>query len=309
MLEQWTSEFGSSHRSERSGTSLAALYRQNEYYIKECVDASRTLLRHLVDGLLPNDFLKHAPTRTYFRILSGAMFLLKVGLLLVNYAAPCLTYIQTFALGAKEDEVAISLQLLDATVKALRTSVVDDVHLSLRIADLLEGLTSSIRNKFVRLVAPRKRQGNYPQIVITQDTTDNGAGYPFINSNIGANDALAGISTNHVNPLDNNISIMPPPNEMYNRSDYTSNANPPNYNDQSFEPQQPQLYADDTVSPQVSQEDWLTLNLNPLLSDTTGFNIGESENWFGDFGPEIINNLEVLGKLVEGYEPAGGVGF
>jgi len=83
VLEHWTSRVGASHSSERSGTSsLAALYRQNEYYINECVDASRTLLRHLVNGLLPEDSLKHAPTRTYFRILSGAMFLLKVSLLL-----------------------------------------------------------------------------------------------------------------------------------------------------------------------------------------------------------------------------------
>ena len=44
-----------------------------------------------------------------------------------------------------------SLLLLDRTIKALRTSVVDDVHLCLRIADLLEGLTTSVRNKFVRL--------------------------------------------------------------------------------------------------------------------------------------------------------------
>ena len=50
----------------------------------------------------------------------------------------------------------ISIKLLDKTVYALRDSVVDDVHLCLRIADLLESLTSSIRNKFVRL-APTSR--------------------------------------------------------------------------------------------------------------------------------------------------------
>ncbi len=74
-------------------SSLAALYKQNEFYIKECVDASRTLLRHLVDGLFPNDFLKHAPTRTYFRILSGAMFLLKVSLLLASIDSAFLIHV------------------------------------------------------------------------------------------------------------------------------------------------------------------------------------------------------------------------
>ncbi len=62
-----------------------------------------------------------------------------------------LTTIKSFALGAKENEVKTSLDLLDRTIKALRTSVVDDVHLCLRIADLLEGLTTSVRHKFVRL--------------------------------------------------------------------------------------------------------------------------------------------------------------
>ena len=81
VLEQWISNTGTNHPSKPlKSSSLATLYRQNEYYIKECVDASRTLLRHLVNGLLPDDSLKHAPTRTYFRILSGAMFLLKVKL-------------------------------------------------------------------------------------------------------------------------------------------------------------------------------------------------------------------------------------
>ena len=73
---------------------------------------------------------------------------------------------QSFALGAKENEVMVSLSLLDRTIKALRTSVVDDVHLCLRIADLLEGLTTSVRNKFVRLAGQSTNrateQGNSP---------------------------------------------------------------------------------------------------------------------------------------------------
>ena len=40
------------------------------------VEGSRNLLRTVVEGLLPGDYLKHAPVRTYFRIISGAMFLL-----------------------------------------------------------------------------------------------------------------------------------------------------------------------------------------------------------------------------------------
>lgn len=52
--------------------------KENAPYIKAVVDASRSLLRHVIDGLVPKNGLKHAPVRTHFRILSGAMFLLKV---------------------------------------------------------------------------------------------------------------------------------------------------------------------------------------------------------------------------------------
>jgi hypothetical protein len=101
-------------------------------YVREVVDGSRMLLRTVVDGLLPGDYLKHAPVRTYFRIISGAMFLLK-----------------TFALGASKNDVEISIGLMDCSVHALRNCVVDDVHLGIRFADLLESLTSRLRSRFI----------------------------------------------------------------------------------------------------------------------------------------------------------------
>lgn len=101
-------------------------------YVREVVDGCRNLLRTVVEGLLPGEYLKHAPVRTYFRIISGAMFLLK-----------------TFALGASKHDVEISIGLMDATVDALRNCVVDDVHLGIRFADLLETLTSRLRSRFI----------------------------------------------------------------------------------------------------------------------------------------------------------------
>ena len=59
-------------------STVAGLYSGDQGYIREVVDASRNLLRTVVDGLLPGGYLQHAPVRTYFRIVSGAMFLLKV---------------------------------------------------------------------------------------------------------------------------------------------------------------------------------------------------------------------------------------
>ncbi len=47
-------------------------------YIKEIIHGSRDLLSSIIEGLLPNNYLKHAPVRTYFRINAVSMLLLKV---------------------------------------------------------------------------------------------------------------------------------------------------------------------------------------------------------------------------------------
>lgn len=112
---------------------LGGFTAQDQEYVREVVEGCRNLLRTVVDGLLPGGYLKHAPVRTYFRIISGAMFLLK-----------------TFALGAPRSDVRLSIDLMDSTVEALRNCVVDDVHLGLRFADLLETLTSRLRNRFIQ---------------------------------------------------------------------------------------------------------------------------------------------------------------
>lgn len=124
---------------------------EDQTYVKEVVDGSRNLLKTVVDGLLPGGYLKHAPVRTYFRIISGAMFLLK-----------------TFALGASKSDVEFSIALMDRAVHALRTCVVDDVHLGIRFADLLETLTSRLRNRFMHApatgtAAPSARVSPQPQ--------------------------------------------------------------------------------------------------------------------------------------------------
>lgn len=71
---------GSGPSSGSSGwcRALMEIYRVNEHYIQEVVDASRKILQLVLDGLLPGERLKHAPIRTYFRILSGMIFILKV---------------------------------------------------------------------------------------------------------------------------------------------------------------------------------------------------------------------------------------
>lgn len=123
--------------------NIGGVSAADQEYIKEVVEGSRNLLRTVVEGLLPDDYLKHAPVRTYFRIISGAMFLLK-----------------TFALGATRHDVEVSIGLMDSTVKALRNCVVDDVHLGIRFADLLENLTMRLRNRFIYVAHPSTQPGS-----------------------------------------------------------------------------------------------------------------------------------------------------
>ncbi|KAM0811279.1 putative Zn(2)-C6 fungal-type domain-containing protein [Seiridium cardinale] len=117
---------------------------EDQEFIKEVVNGCRNLLKTVVDGLLPGGYLKHAPVRTYFRIISGAMFLLK-----------------TFALGAPKSDVELSISLMDRTVDALRDCVVDDVHLGTRFGDLLESLTLRLRVRFKH--APHNMAGETSQ--------------------------------------------------------------------------------------------------------------------------------------------------
>ena len=303
------------------------LYKVNEPYIAEVIDASRSLLRHVAYSLLPNNGLMHAPVRTMFRILSAAMFLLK-----------------TFALGAKQDDVSVSIRILDDTVKAFRSSVVDDVHLILRFADLLEHLTSNIRNKFIRFAVPgnntNKRVANgkwshqrpsNTNVEPSNRDTDSDARDKYIipsesllygDSN-STHDPLAGIATNPIDPNDSSISIMPPPDFIYNNFNtgtinnnvsysYPTPSHPnPQLYPQQMSPRQNQTYSQQQYSaspPQQQQQisynpgyDWITLDLQPLADSnyantTTSSQVGNV--WAGAFGPEISDSLDLLGTLI-----------
>jgi hypothetical protein len=105
-------------------------------YMIEVRDAACHLLNVVVDGLVPSNYLKHAPVRSYFRIISVCIMLLK-----------------SFSLGASEADIADALKLMDKTVDALRTCIVDDVHVASRFADLLDTLTQNLKPRLVRFTA------------------------------------------------------------------------------------------------------------------------------------------------------------
>lgn len=59
---------------------LERWYGHDRRFVHEVILASRELLASVVEGLVPGEYLKHAPVRTYFRIISVSMILLKVRL-------------------------------------------------------------------------------------------------------------------------------------------------------------------------------------------------------------------------------------
>jgi len=133
--------------------AVAQMNKKDMSFIKEVVDASRALLSCVVEKMYPGGYLKHAPIRIYLRILGASMFLLK-----------------TFVLGAKEHDVTTSLALIHSTIDALRHASVDDVHVALRFADLLETLTNRIQARVVKILPTGS--------ATTNATTDTSANTP-----------------------------------------------------------------------------------------------------------------------------------
>ncbi|KAJ5160183.1 uncharacterized protein N7482_007187 [Penicillium canariense] len=332
VVDRWTtmSNESSQVQAGRSGPgpsagssgwfrALMELYRVNEQYIQEVVDASRKILQTVLEGLVPGGRLKHAPIRTFFRILSGMIFILK-----------------TFTLGAREDDVRVSLDLQDRTVEALRTFVVDDVHISNTVARLLELLTSSIRTRFLRFAPhdrgadgdghaptpvsrahspPRdsvagRRDGPHTPWSSTQDATPSG-GLGYVESNgaggnptgpIGsAHDPLASIPAQPINSSNLNVSFMPPPPSVYYNY-YDSNSAMPASEMERSSPNHvvsSQAVGDSNGVNSTSGglPDWFALPLDQFFNSSSGV----VDQGLGGTGPMLgeFDMLEVL--LNEGY--------
>ena len=256
-----------------------------------------------------------------------------------------LTQLQTFALGAKEDDVALSLSLMDRTIIALRTCVVDDVHLSNRIADLLETLTSSIRTKFVRLAANNNNgPSNYNGPISrsrspmpatsgthSPSTEQQSAYLHAMNNNSSAtnnpyaygHDALAGIATESIDPSDSTVIFMPPPgfssSNAYGAYDLSTNTNPTttnninssnNTNNSNNNNENTPFSTTGNDEPPGYISDWLALPLDPLLNNSAAGAGGVGQGALGGgFGPDV-GNFDMLDLLLnERWEYEGRLGF
>ncbi|KAF2723629.1 hypothetical protein K431DRAFT_264000 [Polychaeton citri CBS 116435] len=281
--------------------TLAKWLGGDRIYIREVGDAARNLLKVVVEGLYPDEYLKHAPVRTYFRIISVAIMLLK-----------------SFSLGASEAEVSDSLALMDRTVEALRTCIVDDVHVASRFADLLDTLTTNLKPRLVRIShdgrtgkshrpsghatpvgmrPPSNSVVNQASEALRHNQTPTALAGHHWNYNNGQNGTMpssmpssAGPHTNHLlgipdetyDLLDNgnNFSLMPPPNfsmQSPTARMHTS-MSPANSLNGSYN----HRYANSNdLGGGYDGQDWLTLPLDPLLN-VAGADVNQTM-----YGPEL----------------------
>lgn len=240
--------------------------------------------------------------------------------------------IQTFTLGATEDDVRVSLDLQDRTLEALRTCVVDDVHLSHMIARLLELLTTNIRTRFLRFApidrsgegesqdrgsapvsrtqSPRPRDSAQPRKELTNaqwqpsQNAGQNMGYQVDGNNSAASnttnghDPLANIPAQPINSSNLNVSFMPPPPSVYYNY-YDPNATPPSVGVEDSNPPSQPINEGATTSGALP--DWFALPLDQFFnSSTAGVDQG-----LGGTGPMVgeFDMLEIL--LNEQYDKNG----
>lgn len=276
-------------------------------YIDETSTAARNILTSVVDGLCPGGYLKHAPVRTYFRIISSTILLFK-----------CL------CLGANANDVASSLSLVDRTAVALQTCIVDDVHVAARFAELLSVLSEAMRVRFVRM-APnggngrsRRTSGTSETLRFTQFSsnpqsqqhTRAGAtqGQQWSRGNSTPQSALQSIRNTPSHPLygisnetydlmggDNSFSVMPPPTMFGMDSPNLSSNQMSSSNGNGYDPYNTgnNFTADDGTLP-----DWLALPLDPLLN-ISGADVNQTM-----YGPEL-GGQDMLELLLNGNNGNG----
>ncbi|KAM3423504.1 hypothetical protein BST61_g932 [Cercospora zeina] len=276
-------------------TTLSKWLGGDRQYMLNVGDAARKLLKVVVDDLFPDGALRHAPVRTYFRIISVAIMLLK-----------------SFALGATESDITESLKLMDRTVEALRTCIVDDLHVASRFADLLDTLSSNLKPRLVRIAAdgrlgrsrPHSNHNLDPAIAMSDNRShvqqspqamagavQNNQQWNYTNNAMPPSSAMgdsplfgiSGISNDYHDLMggDNNYSVMPPPG--FNQSSpNTANGAGGNYD--SY-----------TTNGQFAG-DWLALPLDPLLN-MSGADVDQTM-----YGPQLGGHdmLEYLLASPEG---------
>lgn len=100
-------------------------------FIQEVIDGSCAILKKVID-LAEADTLRFSPVRIFLRVTSSSIFLLKA-----------------LSLGVRHAKLQESLDVLDRSIQALRSNILDDVHLASRYAMLLEVHVCRLRRNLV----------------------------------------------------------------------------------------------------------------------------------------------------------------
>lgn len=290
VVESWVGKPNAEHAS---ADYLQATYRPNHKYIEDVTDASRNILRAILEGLALGGHIKNAPTRIFTRGLSGMLFTLKVTCLIIYGRLSVRTNcVQRFSVGAYEQEVRKSLEMLDRTTDVLLKNAVDDVHLVNQTSRMVEVILSNIKKTFIRVQPPANgseaasRDGSrhptphqQPDPGQTQVNGSTQRRPRAVSSNtrqIGvATDPLAGIRGQPIDEISN--MIMPPPNYNFQTSGFDQN-----------------IPVDPSIDLPGWNADWLTLPLDKFME-------GQAANMtvdqgFGGIGPTVGDRdmLEIL---------------
>lgn len=100
-------------------------------YIQEVIDGCCQILQK-VSQLAETGALRFSPVRTFLRITSSSIFLMKA-----------------LSLGARQAKLRESLDILEKTIQALKSNALDDIHLSSRYATLLDLHVSRLRRNLL----------------------------------------------------------------------------------------------------------------------------------------------------------------
>ena len=205
---------------------------------------------------------------------------------------------------------------MDKVIEALRTCVVDDVHLCITIADLLESLTTNLRSRFVRIAVPglggvenhsRARTPMIPSRVQTPHRPDQLQSWTASRRESAAqhlspdnnSDPLADIPIQSIDSTMRNVSFMPPPEGFPAYQSYHDQGQMLNNGQEGGYGQG--MHADDGGGTAVP--DWFALPLDPFFnSSATAVDQG-----FGGIGP-IVGNYDMLEVILNGEMGDGGTG-
>jgi hypothetical protein len=127
-------------------------------FIQEVIDGSCQILKKVID-LAHTDKLRFSPVRIFLRVTSSSIFLLKA-----------------LSLGVRHAKLQESLDVLDRSIQALRSNILDDVHLASRYAILLEVHVSRLRRNLVASSSSISKMGAVSSSSATTIDSSNAGG-------------------------------------------------------------------------------------------------------------------------------------